>query len=114
MPIIAATDFGLLPTLRRKEDNGYQRKNGARIKTLLGHLRLLPTLLRRDGGSFLKTKRGKNSQGGDPLPQVLGGQIHPAFAEWFMGYPIGWTALVRWATRSSRKSPTKSCGTCGR
>jgi len=36
------------------------------------------------------------------------GQLNPAWVEWLMGYPIGWTELKDWATPSSRKSHTKS------
>lgn len=34
----------------------------------------------------------------------VGGQLNPDWVEWLMGFPIGWTALKNWATRSSRKS----------
>jgi len=36
------------------------------------------------------------------------GQLNPAWVEWLMGYPMGWTDLKDWATPSSRKSHTKS------
>ena len=36
------------------------------------------------------------------------GQLNPAWVEWLMGYPIGWTELKDWATPSSRKSHMKS------
>jgi len=41
-------------------------------------------------------------------PVGKGGGLNPAFVEWLMGYPEGWTELKDWATPSSRKSPTKS------
>lgn len=34
-----------------------------------------------------------------------GGQLNPAFVEWLMGYPPGWTVCDASATRSSRKFP---------
>ena len=36
------------------------------------------------------------------------GQLNPAWVEWLMGYPMGWTELKDWATPSCRKSHTKS------
>jgi DNA (cytosine-5)-methyltransferase 1 len=38
------------------------------------------------------------------------GSLNPTFVEWLMGYPLGWTALKAWGTRSSRKSPSGSAG----
>jgi len=38
----------------------------------------------------------------DDLP--ITGSLNPTWVEWLMGYPLGWTACVAWATRSSRKS----------
>ena len=37
-------------------------------------------------------------------------QLNPDWVEWLMGYPIGYTALVGWATPSSHKSQRKSDG----
>ena len=36
------------------------------------------------------------------------GQLNPAWVEWLMGYPMGWTDLKDWATQSSRRSHMKS------
>jgi hypothetical protein len=33
-----------------------------------------------------------------------GGQLNPTWVEWLMGFPLGWTVLKHWVTRSSRKS----------
>ena len=51
---------------------------------------------------------------GDAVQHIEGkdykqtGQLNPAWVEWLMGYPIGWTDLKDWATPSCRKSHTKS------
>jgi hypothetical protein len=31
------------------------------------------------------------------------GRLNPTWVEWLMGFPLGWTVLKHWATRSSRK-----------
>jgi DNA-cytosine methyltransferase len=51
---------------------------------------------------------------GDAVQHIEGkdykqtGQLNPAWVEWLMGYPIGWTELKDSETPSSRKSHTKS------
>lgn len=43
----------------------------------------------------------KNSR---PLSEQIGGSLNPTWVEWLMGFPLGWTVLELWATRSSRRS----------
>lgn len=52
----------------------------------------LPTLRASDwrSGKVSEKTMLKNSR---PLCEVLGGHIDPTWAEWFMGFPVGWTAL---------------------
>ncbi len=33
----------------------------------------------------------------------LNGALNPTWVEWLMGYPLEWTVLKGWGTRSSRK-----------
>lgn len=51
----------------------------------------LPTLRASDwrSGKVSEKTMQKNSR---PLCEVLGGHINPTWAEWFMGFPVGWTA----------------------
>jgi hypothetical protein len=42
-------------------------------------------------------------------PTKASGSLNPAWVEWLMGYPDGWTALEDSAMPSSRKSRSKSC-----
>jgi hypothetical protein len=37
-------------------------------------------------------------------PSLVGGSLNPAWVEWLMGFPLGWTDCEHLATRSSRKS----------
>lgn len=39
-----------------------------------------------------------------PTDSGASGSLNPEFVEWLMGYPLGWTVLKAWGTRSSRKS----------
>jgi hypothetical protein len=38
----------------------------------------------------------------------VSGSLNPEWVEWLMGFPLGFTALKHWATRSSGKSRTSS------
>jgi len=72
----------------------------------------------RTGGrpprSYLKTPTSApfshGGSGGELHKQVAksGGPLNPAWVEWLMGFPIGWTGLPRSATPSSRRSPVGS------
>lgn len=65
---------------------------------------LLPTLVRRDyrhpGRSRMERTGGTH---GECLPQVIGGPLNPAWTEWFMGLPVGWTASSAKAMCKSRR-----------
>jgi len=56
---------------------------------------LLPTLRNRTGGKA-NTHRGQRNATTDDL---LGGFVNPNWKDWFMGFPIGWTAIEPLATR---------------
>lgn len=130
------TGYGLLPTARASEGEGgivknvvlnngsYGRKNkkgirhGVKVQNVIG---MLPTAQARDW-------KGGARKGRDQLDSVIemgaskgqtgektGMKLQPAFVEWMMGFPQGWTDLSsplrrtakrasrRWATQSSHK-----------
>lgn len=75
---------------------------------------LLPTPTKREGRDWSKASILARLDRGDgvakricalsaPLSQDICG-LNPSFAEWMMGYEIGYTELEQWETRSSRKS----------
>jgi hypothetical protein len=68
---------------------------------------LWPTPTTRDwkSGCASQETRERNAR---PLSEEVGGALNPTWVEWLMGFPLGWTDLKDWATRSSRKSPRSS------
>jgi hypothetical protein len=72
---------------------------------------LWPTASALDWKSGKSNQHGKNSR---PLNEVvcgpakMNGSLNPAWVEWLMGYPTGWTALNASETQSFRKSRSKS------
>ncbi len=71
-----------------------------------------PTPTRRDHksdscGPEYRAQRDAMTMG-KTLPWVVGGSLNPTWVEWLMGFPLEWTALKDWGTRSSRKSRKSS------
>lgn len=57
-----------------------------------GCRRLLATVLERDWKDYYAiVPRQDGQERNDTLPRQLGGPLNPEFAEWMMGWPIGWT-----------------------
>lgn len=76
----------------------------------------LGAIMNAAGVSFLPTpvaddvhwRRKPYKQGGRALSLMLGGPVNPEYAEWMMGFPVGWTDLEQSETPSSRKSRSGS------
>ena len=66
---------------------------------------LLPTPVARDWkhGSPGQRNRARACQ----LNDAVGGRLHPAFAEWMMGFPPGWTECVECASRRLETPPCR-------
>lgn len=65
-------------------------------------VRRWPTPVARDHKSPGRSRHERTGHtNGDCLPQAVGGQLNPMWVEWLMGYPLGWTVLEAWVTRSS-------------
>jgi hypothetical protein len=87
-----ANASGLLPTLT--VHGNYNRK-GASANSgdgLATALRRFPTLCARDWRSG-KASAATMERNASPLSEVIGGTLNPTWCEWFMGWPIGFTAL---------------------
>jgi hypothetical protein len=86
-----ATAVARLPTLRATD--GERGGRGDLLAILRGKPnshRRMPTLTAQDAkNNGAPSQQARNSL---PLNAVAGGQLNPDWCEWFMGWPIGWTA----------------------
>lgn len=66
----------------------------------------LPTLCARDwkDNGHSPSLKNRNTQS---LALEIGGKINQEWAEYFMGYPIGWTEYEDWAMRGCLRKPAK-------
>lgn len=93
-PTINANASGLLlPTLTvcgNYNKKCASKKAGDGLATALAKM---PTLVARDYRSPGRSRLERTgSKAGEHLPNVVGGPLNPDWCEWFMGFPIGWTA----------------------
>jgi DNA (cytosine-5)-methyltransferase 1 len=108
---------GLLPTPKASDGAKATRTAEGALKELhrgrnidLGMVAKLwptPTKVTSTGGTALCKWGGSRSR--EKLktmvtPEELNGALNPAWVEWLMGFPIGWTELEASETPSSRKS----------
>lgn len=115
-----AREMMMLPTPRANEnDQGNHeaikeagsswkgQKRGATVSTIIA---MLPTPTSRDhkGGTVERVENGNPKRALDCEMQVHGLKLQPAFAEWMMGFPEGWTALDASGTRLSRSRSIQS------
>ncbi len=98
-PGISVTGFGLLlPTLDASQQKyrlsgGTQQSKSLEAMARTGVLSKLPTLVARDYRHPGRSRAERTgSKAGDHLPNSVGGPLNPDWCEWFMGFPIGWTA----------------------
>ncbi len=97
-----ATAVAMWPTPRAEYDSGRHR---GRPDTLHSAVKTWPTPTSADG---MGGPGSSGRDGGPNLRSAVNGSLNPTWVEWLMGYPLGWTVLKDWATRSSRKSPSGS------
>ena len=105
------TDGGSWPTPRKNDaEKRGQIANDPR-NGLPAAAMYWPTPVKRDCRTIKGAKRAPNATGSEPLTVVVGlmegttiGALNPTWVEWLMGFPLGWTALERSETPSSRKS----------
>jgi hypothetical protein len=82
------------------------RANGVCLADAVRGAKLWPTPTTQDAAN--NGGPSQSERNSLPLNAAVGGSLNPTWVEWLMGFPLGWTALKHWATRSSRKSPKSS------
>ncbi len=112
--------IAMLPTLRANDNDqenheaiqkaGTSWKGQNRGSTVSTAIAMLPTCTSRDhkGGTVERVEDGNPKRALDCEMQVHGLKLQPAFAEWMMGFPGGWTALDASEMPSSRNKFTRS------
>ena len=108
-PRVSDTEGGLVKNVELK-DGSFSRVNkdgvrwGVKLKDAVNHMETLwPTMTVNDS----KNNCGPSQLKRKALNVAVGGALNPAWVEWLMGFPIGWTDLEHLETQSSPKSPTK-------
>jgi hypothetical protein len=98
------------PTPMRSDSRGSSGKPGPNKQVqLVDAVRLFPTPMSRDAHNRSGQAKRYLEQGRVNLQDRMAadgirGSLNPTWVEWLMGFPLGWTVLELWATRSSRKS----------
>lgn len=105
--------ISMIPTCRSRESGNYQYANGDHkrpVLTLTGKIAgLLPTCTTRDHKDTGNMENVPvNALLGRELGKNHGLKLQPAFAEWMMGFPPGWTALSVSEMPSSHSKRTRS------
>jgi hypothetical protein len=93
------------PSARDHKDTGEGRYGRGQLPEAVRETWPTPTqgdAIRGAGRSAHESNPGPN------LRTQAGGALNPAWVEWLMGFPPGWTDCGASATRSSRRSPSGS------
>ena len=94
-----SVDAGLKEAERLHPQGRWTLMSQIAAETIHGH-RMWPT----PDASPHKYRLAGDSQQSRSLNGIHGGKLNPTWVEWLMGFPLDWTDLKHWATRSSRKS----------
>lgn len=79
-----------------------------------GACSLLPTLTARDFRSpGRRDHPRRHGARGQPLPEIFGERLSPAFGAWMMGFPPEWLSCAPSATPSSPTKPPQQSPTAG-
>jgi hypothetical protein len=100
------------PTSRDWKDGSAQSCKNVPVNALLGRwVHMFPTPTWRDSSharnsTAVRYRPNKGHAGTTLIDAVVppGGKLNPTFVEWLMGYPLEYSVLEHWETRSSRRS----------
>lgn len=105
---------GMWPTPRASEAGSYQTSRGKKFLTLTGAVKTWSTPTARLGGlrgmPTADAARRRRAKGKRNLEEDVAieaevqdrGPLNPAWVEWLMGFPIGWTGCAAVGTRRFR------------
>lgn len=98
----AMARYNLWPTPTVKGNYNRKGLTDSSGDGLMTAIRRWPTPTARDHRGVHRRERALErrleSSRGTPLNEAAGGLLNPAWVEWLMGWPIGWTALQPLAT----------------
>tara|TARA_R110000787_G_scaffold3533_1_gene13777 strand:+ start:428 stop:886 length:459 start_codon:yes stop_codon:yes gene_type:complete len=101
-----AGSWGLWPTPTASEGTGAQKNTGRTGGSSLREtVKLWPTPTTQDASN--NGGPSQNQRNTKPLNAEVGGSLNPAWVEWLMGFPEGWTDLKPSEMPLSRKSSSK-------
>jgi len=91
-PLTKGIASGLSPTLLASDQKAIQARSGARAPRSF-----YPTLTCQDASN--NGAPSQHLRNTPPLNAVVNGPLNPMWAEWFMGFPVGWTGCISLGTR---------------
>ncbi len=103
MHLSTAVQMNYLPTPTAND-----AKNSTFPPSLRGRDSLIGAMMTTPSADDTGHRKKPYSQGGEALSYQIGGQLNPAWVEWLMGFPPGFTDLEDSEIASSPKSPNGS------
>jgi hypothetical protein len=112
---ITETDGSFLPTPQARAQNdtpSERRRNSPCLETFVKTMYPTPTANDAKNASLPESQRNRNGMAGALMRDGVqaGGKLNPAWVEYLMAFPIGFTVSKDWVTRSVRSKPQPPTG----